>query len=639
MATIAALAGAAISAYGANRQASAQKAAAKAAGKPTTTTTTQTPWLMDYGMKDKAQYLLDQQQQIYDNTSGAAAAAAQPAAPKKGKNADANQAAWDAYVKGGKQGDWNAFKTSFQPSSAGGATPTNTGGGKAPVKRDANGIFNEVANRAFDAQQNDPSIKMGNEYANKVLNSDDFSGTNKISQDLYNRLNGANFDRSVDLLKQFMGDDIGMNGGGGASGGGKNVRVGYQKGTAQAMAAQPGGGGGGYKMVTNAAGQQVMVPAHIAAAEEMYGGGKMPDTVGGQDTFFAKQVQNLFDPARFNPEDDPTLKPYIEAMKADALDAFNQERGRVDAMAEGRGRFGGGLYSNLSAQNQANAQRVLDANLAGTYIGARKDLMDRQQNALGMTNARDMALLGDNTQRWSTMIGDSTNRYGIDAQRDAANAGAGAAAAAAQGQLDLARRGQNLDAIMGIMKQDQFGLGQLGDLGKQLDAKQTAAYGGLPALAGANADYLNTANNAGQGMASYDIGRRNAANAGAGAKLANQQFAWQQQVYNNDRQQNALNDYLRTLGAIGGMGGTSVQTGTGQPMQAPNVGAATAMGAMGGAMAGYGMFSNLGGGGGSGAAYLGAGQQSYMPSQLGSYQAPVNMPSNLGYQPSSMTIN
>jgi hypothetical protein len=188
--------------------------------------------------------------------------------------------------------------------------------------------------------------------------------------------------------------------------------------------------------------------------------------------------------------------------------------------------------------------------------------------ALGLVNNRDISAMQDATQN-----------AGI-------SAGAAASANSLQAQTDLARRGQDLDAIKSLMQGNQFNISTLGSLGSQLSDEQFKSLGSIPDLEGVHIAGLNAAGGAGSALAGLE-GSLASTHAQAGAARAALNF--QQTQYYNALPQQQIDSYLRTIGLIGGMGGTETGVNPGSSVPMVNSTAAALLGGAGGALTAYGV--------------------------------------------------
>lgn len=482
---------------------------------------------------------------------------------------------WKQYLAGG--GDkantaaWQAFQKGGGGSSAGGG---KVGGVPKPADYLGNlpnpgDIYNDVLGGLDNFTQTNPDTNSARNWINDMLGNAGM-GTNPWSSGLYSDIGNVTPMDEFEWLKQF----IGVGGAGGTGGG--------QKG---------GGMGGRYVGYGYAPGTGGSFSAHNGAG----GGGQVPDTVGPSNSFFAQQIKALFDPARLDPANDPTMQPTLDAMRKENVQDLLASIQDLTAQAENQGAYGSGLYQAMTGRAREQSMESLDGAIAALLHGAREGALGRQMQGLDQTNTRDLAAMQD-----------MTNRYGIDAQAAAASAGAGAAAADAAearklqamslllgGKMDiLGLRGNManmtqsgqlgaMNGAMGLGNMGMQGLGMQGDIGGNI----------LGSLLG----YQNSQNQ-------YDLGRRGIGVQRGQLDLANRQF--QDQV-----SQGSLNDLLNIIMGIGGMGGTNNQPGQYIP-SGPDPFMAALMGGLGGYMNAGGNFGQ-GGGGGTAQSGGGGGTQGY----------------------------
>ena len=172
---------------------------------------------------------------------------------------------------------------------------------------------------------------------------------------------------------------------------------------------------------------------------------------------------------------------------------------------------------------------------------------------------------------------------------------AGAASAA---QAELARRGQDLDAITALMGYQQGGLGSLQRLGEFNGNMQGNASNALGSLLGLEQAGWGQAANAANWMGQnywtgqeFDFNRQQAEaearRQAAADAFSREQWDWQrgwQDMFNEDQ---LMQNWLNGIATIGGMGGTGSGSTT-TPGAGINPNAAFATGAIGGGMAGWG---------------------------------------------------
>lgn len=479
----------------------------------------------------------------------------------------AGMVAYNSFGGGGSSGD-----SGGGGSSSGGSGGSAGGGGSAPsggsgLNRpgglpgsnaannysDPNWIMSQIAQRGLDSQSN-PLYQSISRYNNSLLNPTQASpsgGTNPVLDDLYRRLGGVSFDQPVNLLTQFLGVDANGNYGGSGS-----------------------GSGNGRMRWTSSGG---------SSSSDRDTSGGVPDTVGNQNSYFAQRIREFFDPSRLDPANDPTMQPYLDAMRQQVLESNRDLMGKMSARAEGSGRYGGSLYGKW-VRDAADAAATDVANASSQALfGSRQNALAQQMEALGLINNRDLAAMQD-----------ATNRYGI-------NSSAGASGAASAAQMELARRGQDLDAITALMGYQQGGLGSLQRLGEFNGNMQGNASNALGSLLGMDQAGWGQAANAANWMGQnywtgqeFDFNRQQAEaearRQAAADAFSREQWDWQrgwQDLFNEDQ---LMQNWLNGIATIAGMGGTSYGTST-TPGAGINTGASFLTGAIGGGMSGVDMLN------------------------------------------------
>jgi hypothetical protein len=493
---------------------------------------------------------------------------------------------------------WERDRTGAAPTT-GPVTSTPPGGSNLSTPQ---GVFTAVAQRGLDAgntqTQSQARNMMSNVWGDAARSGSangteysGFEGYNPILDRLtYNLEDDVNSRSGQDLLLNFLNEN-GRGGGGGApqagsqpvqyNAQGQRVATGGYFGSGYTTAAPAEGGGNGTPPARGSG-------AYGAGASGWSGGGGyqgsgVPDTVGGNNSFFAQQTQKMFD----EKSNDAELQALIDAMNQDVEKGMYRDLAQLDASAQGSGRFGGGMWKALAGDAREQAAGEMTEGAARVRVGDREARRQALLNALSQVNTRDLGLLGANVQR-----------EGIAASERNASAGASAASAGLAEQSALARRAQDLSAIGALMDNERFSLGQLGDLGGQLSSDRLSSLGMVPGLEGIGLQGLQSALGAGGGMTDLrgqdiqrQIANQQASTARAGLNLQRQGMNQQLGMYNASQQQGAVNDYLRTILSIGGLGGTSTTTGTNvQPGLGVNPTGAALQGALGGASTAAGIY-------------------------------------------------
>lgn len=510
------------------------KAANKSKTSHTNQTTTSRPYLADELEPDIGN-IINSQRALYQQGSPGYAAPQYATygpgggggggAPAKGKKADGT---------GQPKNPKNRGKAAPAGAAAPAAGPSTPQG--------ARGILGEAARRGFEAGDS-PLVNMGRDAVGKVLDTSGatgFEGYNPLAADLAGRYDGASFDRGVNLLENFLGESgrgSSGKGAGGAGGGGGGSKYGPR-------AAGMSGGGGGYGA----------------------GGGVVPDATG--DGLFGQEVRKIF--ADDGSEDSPGMQALIKKMTDDALKGHYASLADLDANSQGTGRLGGGTWAALREGANEEFDDELQGNVGGLRYQNFQDARGARLNALGQVNARDLGAMSDRTQR-----------AGIDASSAATSAGAASAA-------ELAKRGQDLDAIQLFLGHDRAGLDGLGQLAGQRSQDYFNGLAGVGDIEGIGLSGLDRAISAGGNLGQMDVGM---AGVNAQRSAANQALNFQKLQYNNSLPQMQLDSYLNTVLRLGGMGGTSTTVGTNVvPGAGISTGGATAAGALGGAAAGLGAY-------------------------------------------------
>lgn len=543
MATIAAVAAAAYGAYSSHQQASAANRAAAAAGRPqsysndTNTQNYNDPYAPAAGYINDAFGLINQEFQ-----NGAHQAAAAGPARGGGGGGGGSQNLGNVTVQNGVpgiMGRGGAFQplganaaAQWRASQGGGGSPG--GGGAAPggPPSDPAQLANWFAQQAAgDVAHPSQGITDAQGYAHDVLTGGTAAAPfarNSILNDLNQRLAGASFDRSQNLLQGFLGGQGGASGGGGYGGSGGGG------GTTAANGTRVGSSASGMPMTAD---QRAAAVAHDQQmVSQLPGGGSgpsvgpggghsgsgtaIPDSMDDPNSWFNQQVQALFDPSTLDPMHDPTMQPYLDALRRQSQIGLEGQLNDIGDEANGLNMYGGSGFQVERGRARGDAEAGLtDANARAMYQ-ARSDAYARRMAAMQGVSQRDLASMQDATQR-----------YGIDSSASASGAASAASAA-------LGNRSLDLQAILGMQGMDQFGLSTLGSLGNELNNTQQFAAGSLtPTLEGIRGAQL------GQGFGmSNTLGQQNA----AAQQRAQAQSRQAQQARALAPGQD-LDDYLRRL--------------------------------------------------------------------------------------------
>lgn len=259
-----------------------------------------------------------------------------------------------------------------------------------------------------------------------------------------------------------------------------------------------------------------------------------PDTVGNSNSFFARQVRDAFDPSHLDPANDPTIEPLLRSLRIANQRNTATVLADLDSKAEGAGAFGGGNWLANQLDAQQRSMESLDSASASAMMAARNRQMDTRDNYLQQTNVRDIAAMNDATNR---------------AQIAASEAG-NAAAAAAQANA------QKLQALQLLLSGQQNVLGLRGDMSNLMQSGQTAAgniglgFGNM-GISGYNAGI--------EGM----LGLGNYLNNRGQLGIARGQL----QLNRDQLAQNGIMNMMNMLMGIGGLGGASYGSTSGQYIQ------------------------------------------------------------------------
>lgn len=271
------------------------------------------------------------------------------------------------------------------------------------------------------------------------------------------------------------------------------------------------------------------------------GGGRprpvnIPDSTVG-DNFFSTHINELFDPARLDPANDPTLQPTADAISREAEQDYWRSVADLTNMMEGAGRYGGSTYQAMRTNANEQYNEALQATMSDLYRQAREAALARQQEALGMVNTRDIS------------------QGQINAQLEAARMQAAESAAARGSQLQAAREANRLQAIGMMLDAGQFGMSTGANMASlmqqgQLGAGQLGLGFGQLGLSG----YDTSANFGQLGLGAMgQLG--NIYSSAASNRLAQQQAAEEQRRWNEQapiRDIGNLVDIMRGLNDIGG---------------------------------------------------------------------------------------
>lgn len=404
----------------------------------------------------------------------------------------------------------------------GGAAAPDTGGSPNINYRDPVSVSAEVARQGL-AAGSDPTTRAAEGATQNILRGQGGAGSgtgfqhhNPIADALAERLLGEPTDAEA-LLRQFVGPGGTVGGAGGA-----------RPDPNDPYAPRPGA----YQVI-NVGGGGNLGGAQGAGGGAAAGGGMVPDTVGNSTAFFAQKMKEFLNSGA----SDADIKAVIDAANADVNRGLQTSLWDLDAASQGAGRLGGDTWAGLQNQARSDAARQMSNVASQTRLNELQNRRGFYENLLGQVNARDIAAMQD-----------ATNRFGISTS--ASSAGAGNAEANA-----LARRAQDLSALGMILENQRGNTNQLAGLGDRLSADQLASIGMAPNLAGINLSGLGAANQA----AGNQVALRGAQIQGGVARAG---LNLQADMFNAQQQQQQINDYLRTVLGLGGLGGTSHTEGS-----------------------------------------------------------------------------
>lgn len=266
------------------------------------------------------------------------------------------------------------------------------------------------------------------------------------------------------------------------------------------------------------------------------GSANIPDSTVGQG-FFSQHINELFDPAVLDPANNPTIQPMVDAFSNEALQDYWRSVADLTNMAEGAGRYGGGSYQAMRGQAQDQFNEATQQTLAGIYMKDREDALQRQMDALGLVNTRDIS------------------QGQINAQLEAARMQQAQASAASAAQLQAAREANRLNAIGMMLDAGQFGMTMGGNMAQLMSQNQANAGQLGLGFAQLGLEGYNTAANYGQlGLGAMNQLGNIYGNA-ASNRLAQQQMAEEQRRYEQQqpiRDITSLIDIMQGLNTMGG---------------------------------------------------------------------------------------
>lgn len=226
----------------------------------------------------------------------------------------------------------------------------------------------------------------------------------------------------------------------------------YQSAGAAPRAAPSGGGGSRGSGGSGGGGGGGLTPKGPIDNAAAY----LPDTMA-EDTFFSEHAAPFFDPSVLDPANDPTLQPYIDALKREFQQDLDRQLLDIGDRSNSIGMYAGTGQAVESALTREQGSEALANQLAAVYLGQRQAALDRQLGLLGEISDRDATAGGLAIQDRSISQADAASR------RSASVARRGQNMAQAQFNAELARK----DALMplNIFGDYLSGLGTLTQLG------------------------------------------------------------------------------------------------------------------------------------------------------------------------------
>lgn len=392
-----------------------------------------------------------------------------------------------------------------------------------------NDRFGESYQGAQDWAKNNPWAQGFSNFYNNTLSGS--MANNPWMSRLYGQTEGLDMNESLDYLREFLGGPPRGSAGAGAAG---------AKGPTGMGRGQQGQSSRGltYSNSSTASGSSYGGRASRGGGRGRVrgGAGTIPDSTVG-DKFFSREVNKLFDPARLDPANDPTIQPMIDALQRESEETYWRSVRDLTDQMEGAGRFGGSLYQAMRGQAGEEYNEALQGTMAQQYQAAREAALARQMEALGLVNTRDIS------------------QAQINAQLEAAAMQAREAAASRSAASAAQRDANRLNAINMMMNAGQFGMTMGGNMAQlmsqnQLGAGQLGLGFGQLGLQG----YDTSANFGQLGMgAMQNLG--NIYGDAAANRLNQQRLAEEQRRYNDQapvRDITNLIDIMRGLNDLGG---------------------------------------------------------------------------------------
>jgi hypothetical protein len=388
---------------------------------------------------------------------------------------------------------------------------------------------------AGDYSQNNPFSQAAQGYVQDSLSGG--MGNNPFMQDIYSQTQGQGQQEGLDYLRSFLGGSPGNGPNTGGASSGSSGNKGYRGGSGSVQGGSSyrggGSGGGSNNISTNR--------------------GNIPDSTVGSG-FFSKQINELFDPSRLDPANDPTIKPMIDAYQNESQESYYRGLNDLVNSAEAGGRFGSGMYSAQRSQAQDEYSEANNQQLAQIYGNARDRAIANQMEALGLVNNRDIS------------------EGQIAAQRDASSSAASSAAAGIRAQENMHNQDLQLQGIQQMLQSGQFNMGLQGQMGSlmsqnQLGAMQAGLGYGQLGMSGFDAQqgFGNLGLQANQGIAGIgqyqDQSFQQQQQAAAANRLRQQQMQFQQDRYNDQAPFDMIDRLTKSMQGLNTMGGYEMDPG------------------------------------------------------------------------------
>lgn len=248
---------------------------------------------------------------------------------------------------------------------------------------------------------------------------------------------------------------------------------------------------------------------------------------------FGQQARAMFDPSRLDPANDPTMAPYLAAMKSSMQEDLDRQLQDVGDEFAGAGMYGGSGLALERGYTRHKGLEDINAAIGNTLFQSREANLNRQMQTLGEVNQRDIAgggFASDERQSAASRSAADRDAAANRAWQSVENASdRDLQARDQQARLGLDQRGQDLSALGDMGVNSRFGL-QLGEDQRQFDDtfgedQRQFDIGALGELGGATQDARFRA--AGGLGAMNDLGWSGLDRAfGASGSVADREQAW-----------------------------------------------------------------------------------------------------------------